>query len=107
MQETLVELGKLLQPLSELDMVTAKPQEFKEALVYGEQARARTLGELVLLKKKTMYSDLFSHSTPLKIQNIYKTVELQKVSVIFISYSVTKLLIWILVPVKDEVIMKC
>ena len=107
MQETLVELGKLLQQLSELDMVAAEPQEFKEALVYGEQARARTLGELVLQKKKTMYSDLFSIFTPLKIQDIYKTVELQKVPVVFISYCVTKLLIWILVPVKDEVIMKC
>ena len=107
MQETLVELGKLLQQLSELDMVAAEPQEFKEALVYGEQARARTLGELVLQKKKTMYSDLFSIFTPLKIQDIYKTVELQKVSVVFISYCVTKLLMWILVSVKDEVIMKC
>ena len=106
-QETLVELGKLLQQLSELDMVAAEPQEFKDALVYGEQARARTLGELVLQKKKTMYSDLFSISTPLKIQDIYETVELQKVPVVFISYCVTKLLIWILVPVKDEVIMKC
>ena len=107
MQETLVELGKLLQQLSELDMVAAEPQEFKEALVYGEQACARTLGELVLQKKKTMYSDLFSISTPLKMQDIYKTVELSKVSVVFISHCVTKLLIWILAPVKDEVVMKC
>ena len=107
MQETLVELGKLLQQLSELDMVAAEPQEFKEVLVYGEQACVRTLGELILQKKKTMYSDLFSIFTPLKIQDIYKTVELQKVPVVFISYCVTKLLIWILVPVKDEIVMKC
>ena len=61
-QETLVELGKLHQRLSELgvtDMTAAEPQEFKDSLVYGEQAYARTLGELVLQKKKTMYSDLF------------------------------------------------
>ena len=109
-QEALVELGKLRQRLSELgvmDMVDAEPQEFKDALVYGEQARARTLGELVLQKKKTMYSDLFSISAPLKLQDIYRTVELQKVPVVFISYCVTKLLIWILVPVKDEIVMKC
>ena len=109
-QETLVELGKLRQRLSELgvtDMTAAEPQEFKDALVYGEQARARTLGELVLQKKRTMYSDLFSISTPLKMQDIYRTVELQKVPVIFLSYCVSKLLMWILVPVKDEIVMKC
>ena len=109
-QEALVELGKLRRRLSELgvtDMTAAAPQEFKDALVYGEQARARTLGELVLQKKKTMYSDLFSISTPLKIQDIYRTVELQKVPVIFISYCVSKLLMWILVPGKDKIIMKC
>ena len=109
-QETLVELGKLRQRLSELgvtDMTAAEPQEFKDALVYGEQARARTLGELVLQKKKTIYSDLFSISTPLKIQDIYRTVEMQKVPVVFVSYCVSKLLIWILVPVKDEIVMKC
>ena len=109
-QETLVELGKLHQRLSELgvtDMTAAEPQEFKDALVYGEQARARTLGEMVLQKKKTMYSNLFTISTPLKIQDIYRTVEMQKVPVIFLSYCVSKLLMWILVPVKDEIVMKC
>ena len=46
-QETLVELGRVYHHLSELgvmDMVSAEPQEFKQALVYAEQARARTLG---------------------------------------------------------------
>ena len=53
-QEALVELGKLCQQLSELgvtDMITGEPQEFKEALVYGEQTCARTLGELVYKRK--------------------------------------------------------
>ena len=110
LQEALVELGKLLQRLSELrvmDMEAVEPQEFKTALVYGEQARARTLGELILQKKKAMYSDLFSISTPLTIQDIYRTVKLQKLPVVFLSYCVSKLLMWILVPVKDEVIMRC
>ena len=110
MQETLIELGKLCQRLSKLgliDMTATEPQEFKNALVYGEQARARTLGELILQKKKTMYSDLFSISTSLTIQDIYKAVKLQKYPVIFLSYCVSKLLMWILVPVNDEVIMRC
>ena len=109
-QETLVELGKLRQQLSELgvtDMTAAEPQEFKDALVYGEQARARTLGELVLQKKKTKYSDLFSISTPLKIQGIYRTIKMQRVPVIFLSYCVSKLLMWILVSANDEIVMKC
>ena len=110
MQETLIELGKLCQRLSKLgliDMTATEPQEFKDALVYGEQARARTLGELILQKKKTMYSDLFSISTPLTIQDIYRTVKLQRFPVVFLSYCVSKLLMWILIPVNDEVIMRC
>ena len=87
-------------------MEMAKPQEFKKALVYGEQARARTLGELTLQKKRAMYSDLFSITTPLKMQDIYRAVQLQKVPVVFFSYCVSKLLMWILVSVKDEVVMK-
>ena len=108
-QETLVELGKLRQRLSELgvtDMTAAEPQEFKDALVYGEQARARTLGELILQKKKTKYSYLFSTATPLKLQDIYRTVAMQKVPVIFLSYCVSKLLMWILVPLNDDIVVK-
>ena len=110
MQETLVELGRLYQQLSRLgltDMAATDPQEFKDALVYGEQARARTLGELVLQKKKTTHSGLFSISTPLTIQDIYKIVELQKFPIVFLSHCVSKLLMWILVPVKDKVVMRC
>ena len=110
MQETLVELGRLYQQLSRLglmDMAATDPQEFKDALVYGEQARARTLGEVVLQKKKASYSDLFLISIPLTIQDIYKTVKLQNFPVVFLSYCVSKLLMWILVKEKDEVVMRC
>ena len=110
MQETLVELGRLHQQLSRLelmDMAATDPQEFKDALVYGEQARARTLGELVLQKKKATHSDLFSISIPLTLQDIYKTVKLQKFPVVFLSYCVSKLLMWIMVIKKDEVVMRC
>ena len=111
MQETLVELGKLCQQLSQLGVMhmdkATEAQEFKAALVYGEQARARTLGELVLQKKRFIYSDLFSVHTPLKLQDIYKAVTSEKVPVIFLSYCVTKLLMWILVQVKDEIVIKC
>ena len=109
-QEALVELGKLRQRLSELgvtDMTAAEPQEFKDALVYGEQGRARILGELILQKNKTMYSDLLSVSMHLKIEDIYRTVEMQKFPVIFLSYCVSKLLIWVLVSVKNKIVMKC
>ena len=88
-----------MSELGVTDMTAAEPQEFKDALVYGEQARARTLGELVLQKKKAKYSDLFSISTPLKIQDIHRAVQMQKIPVIFLSYCVSKLLMWILVLV--------
>ena len=111
MQETLVELGKLHLRLSQLGVIhmdkATEAQEFKAALVYGEQARARTLGELVLQKKRFIYSDLFSVHTPLELQDIYKAVASEKVPIIFLSYCVTKLLIWILVQAKDEIVMKC
>ena len=109
-QETLVDLGRVYHRLSELevmDMVSAEPQEFKQALVYAEQARARCLGELVLQKKKVSYPDLFSVSTPLVLQDIYQAVQKQQMSAVFLSYCVSKLLMCILVPVHDEVKMKC
>ena len=96
-----------MSELGVADMTAAEPQEFKDALVYGEQARARTVGELVLQKKKTIHSELFSILTPLKIHDIYRTVPIQKAPVIFLSSCVSKLLMWILVPVKDEIVMKC
>ena len=109
-EETLVEVGRVYHCLSELgvmDMVSAEPQEFKQALVYAEQARARTLGELVLQKKKASYPDLFSVSTPLVLQDIYRAVRKQRMPVVFLSYCFSKLLMWILVPIRDEVKMKC
>ena len=111
MQETLVELGRVYHRLSELgamDLVSAEPQElFKQALLFAEQARARTLGELVLQKKKASYPDLFFVSTPLVLQDIYQAVQKQQVPVVFLSYLVSKLLMWILVPIHDEVKMRC
>ena len=109
-QETLVELGRVYCCLSDLgvmDMVNEDPQEYKQALVYAEQARARTLGELMLQKKKAFYPNLFSVSTPLALQDIYQTVQMQQMPVVFLSYCVSKLLMWILVPVCGEVKVKC
>ena len=110
MQETLVELGRVHHRLSELgvmDIFSAEPQEFKQALVYAEQARARTLSELMLQRKTRFYPDLFSVSTPLTLQDICRTVQKQQIPVVFLSYCVSKLLMWILVPIHDEVKMKC
>jgi len=76
-------------------------------LVYAEQARARTLGELILQKKKASNHDLFAVSTPLVLQDIYRTVEKQKMPVVFLTHCLSKLLMWILIPIGDEVKMKC
>ncbi|XP_065893671.1 tetratricopeptide repeat protein 28-like isoform X2 [Dysidea avara] len=110
LQETLVELGRVYQRLSELgvmDLVSAEPQEFKQALVYAEQARARTLGELILQKKKASNHDLFAITTPLVLQDIYRAVEKQKMPVVFLTHCLSKLLMWVLLPIGDEVRMRC
>ena len=91
MQETLVELGKLCQQLSRLglmDMTAADPQEFKDALVYGEQARARTLGELILQKKRTTYTQslrLLRYKIFIK-QLIYKNSLLFSYLIVCLNY---------------------
>ena len=50
---------------------TTEAQEFKAALVHVEEVRARTLGELVLQKKRFIYSNLFLIHIRLSNYRIY------------------------------------
>jgi len=59
-------------------MVSTEPKEFKQALLCAEQARARTLGELVLQKKRVSYPDLFSVSTPPDITKLFRSSKCQQ-----------------------------
>ncbi|XP_065893673.1 tetratricopeptide repeat protein 28-like [Dysidea avara] len=107
LQETSVETGRVHLRLSELGIMDSESQEFKQALVFAEQARARTLGELMLQKKRASCSDLLAVSTPLGLCDIFKTVEKQKMPAVFLSYCLSKLLMWVLIPINGEVKMRC
>ena len=55
--------------------------------------------------KDLVYAVQVRALTPLT--QILTQVAMQKVPVIFLSYCVSKLLMWILVPLNDEIVMKC
>ena len=74
---------------------------WQQALVYAEQSRARTLGEL-LLQKKARHLDM--HFTPpLDLSQIIDIIKAQELDVIFVSYTGARLLVWILSPTEDSV----
>jgi len=58
----------------------------------------------VLQKKKASYPGLFSVSTPLVLLDIYQTVQKKQMPV-FLSYCDFKLIMCVLIPIRDEVKM--
>ena len=84
--------------------VAVAQEDYVNALVLAEETRARTVSQSVLKKKITM---LHTTSNPMVPEDIYKTVALHKVPVVFTSYCMSKILMWVLVPTKDDVKMKC
>ena len=80
-------------------------EDYTNALVLAEETRARTVSQSILKKKIT--SDFQTTSNPMVPEDVYKIVTLHKVPVVFTSYCTSKLLMWVLVPIKDEVKMKC
>ena len=74
--------------------------DWEKALVYAEQSRARTLGELLLERKRLQLDvDLV---TPLDMRQINRIVGLQDLDVVVVSYTGCRLLVWILSPVRTE-----
>ena len=86
--------------LAKFEIAVAQ-EDYVNALVLAEETRARSA------KKMSVNSDFQSTSNPMVPKDVYKTVTLHKVPVVFTSYCTSKLLIWVLVPNKDEVKMKC
>ena len=79
--------------------------DHNRALVYAEQCRARTLGELLNNKTSCIGSAL---STPLQsdsISSIVKHLKIPNVPVVVLSYTGTRLLVWVLVWDGEEVKM--
>ena len=73
--------------------------QWEQALVYGEQSRSRTLGELLLGKHVTNLSCSFR--TPIDLPQIISIVQRQSLPVVYMSYTGSRLLVWVLMPIND------
>ena len=74
-----------------------------EALVFAEQSRSRSLGEL-LLKKKTSQEVGRTYSSPLSFEDMRNIVLAQSKDVVYLSYTGTYLLVWVLSPLHGKVV---
>ena len=74
--------------------------EWEKALVYAEQSRARTLGELLLERKRAQLD--VELMTPLDLRQIDSIVGSQGHDVVVLSYTGSRLLVWVLSPVRTE-----
>ena len=92
--------------LAKFEIAVAQ-EDYLNALVLAEETRACTVSKSMLKKKAIMYPKCDAGSNPMTIEDIYKTVTQHKVPVIFTSYCISKLLMWILVPIKDDTKLKC
>ena len=70
--------------------------EWERALVYAEQSRARALGELLLERKRAQLD--MELDTPLDLRQIDRIVGSQGLDVVMISYTGSRLLVWVLSP---------
>ena len=86
--------------------VTVAQQDYKNALVLAEETRALTVSKSIK-KKAILHSRCDATSNPMTIEDVYETVTRHKVPVIFTSYCISNLLMWILVPIKKDIKMKC
>ena len=75
--------------------------EWERALEYAEQSRARTLGELLLERKRGQLEvDL---ATPLDIGQMERVVGSQALDVVVVSYTGSRVLVWVLSPGTERV----
>ena len=72
---------------------------WQQALVYAEQSRARTLGELLLRKNQSQIRANFH--TPLDLPQIVGIARQQELPIIYMAYTGSRLLTWLLVPNKE------
>ena len=67
---------------------------------YAEQSRACTLGELLLEKKRPQLDVPFN--APLDLKQINQIVASQDLDVVLVSYTGSRLLVWVLSPGEGE-----
>ena len=85
------------------DCLCALDRHF-DALVYAEQSRSRSLGELLLKKKKASQEIDWTYSSPLSSQDMRDIVLGQSRDVVYLSYTGAHLLVWVLSPMHGKVV---
>ena len=76
-------------------------EKWQEALVYAEQSQSRTLGELLLQRRSLQLP--MPITAPLTLEQITEIVKAQDCDVVYLSYTGTRLLVWVLTPEGDSV----
>ena len=71
-------------------------EKWQEALVYAEQSRSRSLGELMLQRKSQQLQ--MPLTAPLTFEQIVEIVISQENDIVFLSYTGARLLVWVMVP---------
>ena len=74
--------------------------EWEKALVVAEQNRTRALGELLVKKKGSTINHPLA--APLNLQDITYIVQSQPSVIVYLSYTGTRLLGWVLAPTSDD-----
>lgn len=74
--------------------------QWQQGLVYAEQSRCRALGELMLQKKSQSLDSSFH--TPLDLLQIQSIVRHQSLPVVYMSYTSSRLLVWVMVPIEEN-----
>ena len=78
--------------------------QWETALEYAEQSRARALGELLLERKRGQLAVDFK--TPLNMEQMERIVAAQPLDVVVVSYTGSRLLVWVLSPGEEGSVKK-
>ena len=77
---------------------------YDRALVIAEQCRARTLGELMLLRKQRQIQ--YSLQSPLSFEQMAKISENVQSIIVYLSYTGARLIGWLFIPQGKQVSLK-
>ena len=77
---------------------------WREALLVAEQCKARTLGEMMLANKGSQLDHPLT--SPLNLKQVYNIIISQSSPVLYLSYTGTSILGWVLIPIKDNIFME-
>ena len=78
--------------------------KWDSALEFAEQSRARTLGELLMQRKRGQLS--MELTSPLNIDQIMSIVTTANTIVVFMSYTGARLLTWVFIPYEGKIVTR-